>query len=131
MDEKPLILIADDEEYFRNIFSIKLKAEGFRVETAENGEEAVQKAGKLRPDLILMDVRMPKMDGINATLKLKEDQDTKDIKVVFLTSLGEPREGLEGTDVQVAKDIGAADYVRKSDDLKILVQKINALLGKT
>jgi len=74
---------------------------------------------------------MPKMDGINATLKLKEDQDTKDIKVVFLTSLGEPREGLEGTDVQVAKDIGAADYVRKSDDLKILVQKINALLGKT
>ncbi len=131
MDEKPLILIADDEEYFRNIFSIKLKAEGFRVETAENGEEAVQKAGKLRPDLILMDVRMPKMDGINATLKLKEDQDTKDIKVVFLTSLGEPREGLEGTDVQVAKDIGAADYVRKSDDLKILIQKINALLGKT
>ncbi len=100
MDETPLILIVDDEAAFREIFSAKLGADGYRVETAENGEIGLAKAKALKPSLILMDVRMPVMDGPTAVLKLREDPETKDIKVAFLTSSRRSAHGDAGNERQ-------------------------------
>ena len=98
MNQPPLILLVDDEADFLEIFYKKLRAAGFRVETAENGEKAIEEAKKLKPDLILMDMKMPKMNGAQAVMKLKENLETK--------------------------DIGAIGYLRKTSDLDEVVQKV-------
>jgi CheY-like chemotaxis protein len=125
----PLILIVDDEPAFREIFSVKLTADGFRVETAENGAIALDKAKALKPDLILMDVKMPIMDGATAVLRLRDDPDTKGIKVVFLTSLGEPQAEMEEMHRRVSTEFGVQGYLRKTDDLDTLVEKIKGFLA--
>ena len=90
--DTPLVLIVDDEQDFLEIFGTKLSSAGFRIETAENGEEGIEKAKKLQTDLVLMDVKMPNINGAEAVLKLKDDPDTKNIKIIFLTNLGDPQE---------------------------------------
>ncbi len=128
MEPTPLILVVDDEAAFREIFSMKLIADGFRVETAENGEVGVQKAKTLKPDLILIDVRMPVMDGPTAVLKLRDDPATKDIRIAFLTSLGDPRQELQEINNKISQDFGVQGYLRKTDDLELLSGRIKALL---
>ncbi|MBI2033787.1 MAG: response regulator [Candidatus Liptonbacteria bacterium] len=124
MNQPPLILLVDDEADFLEIFYTKLRAAGFRVETAESGEKAIEAAKKLKPDLILMDMKMPKMNGAQVMMKLKEDPETKDIKVVFLTNFGDPRTEMEEIDRKFSRDLGAMDYLRKTSDLDEVVQKI-------
>jgi two-component system, OmpR family, alkaline phosphatase synthesis response regulator PhoP len=130
MAEQSLILVVDDEENFREIFSIKLKAAGYRVETAENGAQGIEKAKSLKPALILMDVNMPVMDGAQAVLKLREDPDpaVKNAKVAFLTSLGDPHAEIQNLNVKYSEDFGAQGYLRKTDDLDSLVHKIGEFL---
>ncbi len=128
MADQPLILVVDDEEAFREIFSMKLAADGYRVETAENGKVGVEKAKQLKPALVLMDVRMPVMDGPTAVLALRDDPETKDLKVVFLTSLGDPRLEMQEMNSKVAQDFGAMGYLRKTDDLNLLNDRITAFL---
>jgi two-component system alkaline phosphatase synthesis response regulator PhoP len=130
MNQPPLILVVDDEENFREIFSIKLNSLGWRVETAEDGRQAVQKAKNLKPDLILMDVRMPLMDGIEAATKLKEDAATKDIKIVFLTVLGEAGEDRQEIYKRLSKEIGVAGYIKKSDNLDVIIERVKQFLLK-
>jgi CheY-like chemotaxis protein len=125
---QPLILVIDDEAAFREIFTMTLQSAGYRVETAENGELGIAKAKELKPDLILMDVRMPVMDGPTAVLKLREDPETKDMKVVFLTSLGDPRLEMQEMNSKMSQDFGAKGYLRKTDDLSILNDRIKAFL---
>ena len=127
-NQPPLILIVDDQAEFREIFSVKLKAVGFRIETAENGSEAVTKAKELNPDLILMDVKMPVMDGAVALLKLRDDPVTKNTKVVFLTSLGDPRTEMRDLNTKFADAFGAQGYLKKTDDLDDTVEKIKGFL---
>ncbi|MCR4327902.1 MAG: response regulator [Patescibacteria group bacterium] len=124
-----LLLIVDDEPYFREIFSKKLTASGFHVETAGSGEEGVIKAKEMRPDLVLMDVKMLGMDGVQAMMKIKEDPDMKDMKVAFLTSAGERTEeaGYEG-DRQAAKGIGAVGYIQKTNNLDEIVMQVKEIL---
>ena len=129
MAEQKLILIVDDESDFREIFRIKLSAAGFRIETAENGEVALAKAKALKPDLILMDVRMPVIDGPTALLKLRDDPEIKDIKVVFLTSLGDPQEDMKQINSTISKDFGAQGYLRKTDDLNHLSDEVKKILA--
>ena len=129
MADQPLILIVDDEPDFREIFSMKLKASGYRVETATNGAEGVERTKALKPNLILMDVKMPVMDGPTAVLKLRDDPATKDIKVAFLTSLGEPRIEMQDLNVKFSEDFGAQGYLKKTDDLDSLVEKIKGFLA--
>ena len=129
MAEQKLILIVDDEPAFREIFSTKLGADGFHVETAENGEIAVAKAKALKPDLILMDVRMPVMDGATAVLKLREDPEMKDIKIVFLTSLGDPQAEIQEVNRKMSKDFGAQGSLKKTDDLDRLSDEIKKILA--
>jgi CheY-like chemotaxis protein len=129
MAEQKLILIVDDEPAFREIFGTKLGAEGFRVETAENGEVALAKAKALKPDLILMDVKMPVMDGATAVLKLREDPEIKDMKVVFLTSIGDPGMEMQEINQRRSKNFGAQGYLKKTDDLDHLSGEIKKILA--
>lgn len=123
-NQPPLILVVDDDANFREIFSTKLQASGFRVETAENGAESVKKAKQLRPDLVLMDIKMPVMDGAVALLKLRDDPATRNTKVVFLTSLGDPRVEMQDLNIKFSEAFGAQGYLKKTDDLSALVDKI-------
>jgi CheY-like chemotaxis protein len=129
MTDAPLILIIDDESDFREIFSTKLGASGFRVETAESAAVGLKKAKQLKPALVLMDVMMPVMDGAAAVLKLRDDPETRGIKVAFLTSLGDPRAEMRANDQKFAEDFGAMQYLKKTDDLDLLAGKVRALIG--
>ena len=129
--EQPLILIVDDEPDFLEIFGTKLRAEGFRVETAENGKVGFEKVKELKPDLVLMDVKMPVMDGATAVLKMREDPEIKNIKVAFLTSLGDPRLEMADINKKFSAQFGAQGYLKKTDDLDLLCTEIRELLAPT
>lgn len=130
MPEQPLILIVDDEPEFREIFSTKLKTAGYRVETASDGAEGVQKTKSLRPALVLMDVSMPVMDGPSAVLKLHDDPDAaiRGIKIAFLTSLGDPHREMQDLNIKFSEDFGAQGYLKKTDDLDSLLAQIQGFL---
>jgi CheY-like chemotaxis protein len=129
MAEQKLILIVDDEPAFREIFSVKLAADGFRVETAENGQIGIEKAKALKPGLILMDVRMPVMDGATALLQLREDPETKNAKVIFLSSIGDAHQEMEEMHRRISKEFGAQGYFRKTDNIDRLGDEIKKLLA--
>jgi len=128
MANPPLILIVDDEASFREIFSTKLKAVGFNVETAEDGTEGIKKAKELKPDLVLMDVEMPGISGVDAMIKLKEDPKTEELKILFLTALGDPRAEIQEINRRLSKEMGAIGYLKKTDDLNQLVDYIRNFL---
>ena len=129
MAEQKLVLIVDDEPAFREIFSARMIDDGYRVETAENGATAIAKAKEFRPALILMDVKMPVMDGPTALLKLREDPEIKDTKVIFLTSLGDARQEMQGMNRAISQDFGAQGYLKKTDDLDSLSEEIKKILA--
>lgn len=128
MANPSLILVVDDDPNFLEIFSVKLSSQGFGVETARDGEEGVMKAKKLLPDLVLMDVQMPKMSGIEALIKLKDDKKTEKIPVLFLTALGDPRMEIQEINRRLSREIGAMGYLKKGDDLDTLVEYVKAFL---
>jgi CheY-like chemotaxis protein len=129
MAESPLILIVDDEASFREIFHARLTAAGYRAETAENGQEGLEKAKALRPDLVLMDVKMPGMEGTEAASKMHDDPDLKDLKIVFLTSLGDPSAELSGADSIMAQEFGFQGYIKKTDDADVMLEKVKQFLA--
>jgi len=129
MNNPPLILIVDDEANFREIFSAEMLRSGYNVDTAVDGIDGYEKAKKLQPDLILMDMEMPRLNGAGAVMKLKEDPATKDIKIIFLTNYGDPRTEMTIADVHFSKEIGAEDYMRKTDDLSILRVEVERVLN--
>lgn len=126
--EAPLVLVVDDEPDFREIFSTKLSSEGFHVETAENGEAGLKKIKTLKPALVLMDVKMPVMDGATAVLKMRADPEIKDTKVAFLTSLGDPRLEMTEINKRFSEEFGAQGFLKKTDDLDILCEEIKKLM---
>lgn len=128
MAGQPLILIVDDEPDFREIFGAKLGAMGFRIDTAENGQVALEKMAKAKPDLVLMDVRMPVLDGASAVLKMRNDPTMNDVKVVFLTSVGDPRTEMHDINKRFSAEFGAQGYLRKTDNLATLADKIKGFL---
>ena len=103
----PLVLVAEDERDIRELIVISLELEGFNVVEVPNGEEAVKKAKEIKPDLILMDVRMPKMTGYEACKVLKAEDATKEIPVVFLSAKGQEAE------VNTGLELGAEEYLLK------------------
>ena len=128
MAEQPLILVVDDEPDFREIFGAKLTSVGFRVEMAENGKVALEKIKQLKPNLVLMDVKMPVMDGPSAVLAIREDPAIKDTRVAFLTSLGDPRLEIQDLNRKFSQEFGTQGYLKKTDDLDILVEHIKGFL---
>jgi two-component system phosphate regulon response regulator PhoB len=128
-DKKPaLILLVDDEADIISIYKTKLEKVGFRVITAPDGAQAVAIATEQRPDLILMDMKMPVMDGIVAQAALKDNPATKDLKVVFLTAFSDPSN--PEIDRKTAKGIGALDFIKKGIGLDDLVTKVREYLAQ-
>lgn len=130
MQKTPLVLMVDDDADFREIVTSKLQATGFRTAEAKDGAEGFEMAKKLKPDLVLLDVKMPDVDGIEALHRLKQDPETNSLKVLFFTVLGEPEpETRAFIDQKIAREIGAVDYIHKSADLDQIVEKIKEVLG--
>ncbi|MDP3015417.1 MAG: response regulator [bacterium] len=127
-NQKKKIVIIDDELSFLNIFSTALEKAGFEVKGFSNSKEALMKVIEEKPDLILLDITMPEMNGFEVFGHLKKDFQQNMPKIVFLTNLGETV-ARDSIDEQYAKNIGAQGYIRKTDDLDKIVQKIKELLG--
>jgi len=118
------ILLVDDEPDILEIVGYNLSAEGYQVTTATNGIEAVAKAKKVKPHLIIMDVMMPEMDGIEACENIRKDSNLANIIITFLTARGEDYSQVAGFDA------GADDYITKPIKPKVLVSKVKALLRR-
>lgn len=118
------ILIVDDEKDIVELVRYNLEKEGFKCYVAYDGEEAVEKAKDKKPDLVLLDIMMPKMDGIEACRQIREIDSLKNVFIAFLTARSEEYSELAGFDV------GADDYITKPIKPRILVSRINALLKR-
>lgn len=129
-NKKPLILLVDDTKEFREIFTLKLESTGCEIAAVSSGAEAIEKLRTMKPDLILLDMEMPGMNGIETLEAIKESTSTKGVKVAFLTNFGEAQERLEHLDRKFAAEIGAVDYIRKTDDLDRVVAQIKEDLTK-
>lgn len=108
---------------------MKLESAGYVVMTAVNGQEGIEKARTRKPDLILLDMQMPGLSGAETLQMLKADPDSKDIKVLFLSSLGNPDERSKEINDQASKELGALGYLRKTDDLDSLVSHVHQTLA--
>lgn len=118
------ILLVDDEPDILEIVGYNLSEEGYQVSTASNGLEAIQKAKKKKPQLIILDVMMPEMDGIEACEKLRKIPELEQTVITFLTARGEDYSQVAGFDA------GADDYITKPIRPKVLVSKVKALLRR-
>lgn len=118
------ILIAEDDQDIRELVVLTLQFSGFDVVSVEDGSLAVEKAQAQPFDLILMDVRMPRMTGYEACRRLKEIDTTKDIPIIFLSAKGQEQE------IQTGLDAGAADYILKPFAPDTLVNTIYKVLNK-
>jgi DNA-binding response OmpR family regulator len=118
------ILIAEDERDLRELVSFSLQFGGFSVVQAANGAEAVEYAQKEMPDLILMDVRMPKMTGYEACRQMKTMESVRDIPVVFLSAKGQESE------IQTGMEVGAEEYILKPFAPDELVKQVQAVLDR-
>lgn len=121
-----LVLLVDDDKDILEVYKLKLEQAGFRVVTASDGSQAIRLAIEDHPALVLMDMRMPIMNGIEAEMKLKENPATKDIKVVFLTAFSDPTN--PEVDREKAKEIGALDFIEKNISLDELTEKVRGYL---
>jgi len=118
------ILLVDDEPDILDIISYNLKAEGYKVKTASSGREGVEKAKKVRPDLILLDVMMPEMDGIEACEQIRKTPGLEHTIIAFLTARSEDYSQVAGFEV------GADDYITKPVKPKVLTSRLKALLRR-
>ena len=118
------ILLVDDEPDILEIVGYNLKNEGYKVFTAKNGLEAVKIAKKEIPHLIILDIMMPEMDGIEACEKIRATPELENVLITFFTARGEDYSQVAGFDV------GADDYITKPIKPKVLVSKIKALLRR-
>lgn len=119
-----IILLVDDEPDILEIVSYNLMAEGYKVYTAKNGIEALEKAKKKKPHLIILDVMMPEMDGIEACEAIRNTPELAHTLVAFLTARGEDYSQMAGFDA------GADDYITKPIKPKVLVSKVKSLLRR-
>jgi len=123
-DNKKKILLVEDDKFLSEMYSTKLAESGFDVETAFDGEEGLKKAAEFQPDLILLDIVLPKKDGFEVLKELKLKEELKKIFVIALTNLGQKEE------VQKGFDLGANDYIIKAHFTPTeVVAKAKKLLG--
>ena len=121
MSTQPLVLVADDEQRITKLVSMALTDEGFRVVTAAGGEEALAKAEEIRPDIVLLDIVMPDLDGIEVMRQIRE---RRSVPVILLTARGAASEKAKGLDQ------GADDYIAKPFHLDELAARVRAVLRR-
>ncbi len=123
--DRDLILIADDDEDIVRFVEINLRLEGLDVATAQDGEQAVTFARDLKPDLLLLDVMMPKLDGFEVCQQLRKDPHTRDMSIIMLTARSLSADKLTGLSA------GADDYMIKPFDPMELVARVKEMLRRT
>ncbi|HRY29256.1 MAG TPA: response regulator [Elusimicrobiota bacterium] len=122
--DKKTVLIVDDEPDVVFVLKTALEKNGYAAETAANGVEALEKVPSLRPDAIVLDLMMPKLDGISVNARLKENPETREIPVFVVTGKGHLRELLE-----VRQDFRVAAYLEKPFRVAQLLEKLREVLG--
>ncbi len=118
------ILVVDDEEDVLELVRYNLDKSGYQVETASSGEEALAKARRKLPDLVILDLMLPGMDGLEVCKKLKNDAKTEGLPIIVLTAKGEE------TDVVTGLELGADDYVTKPFSPKVLIARVRRILRR-
>ena len=118
------IVLAEDEPQIARLIEFKLKKEGYSVTWRENGEEALKAIKADKPDLILLDIMMPVMDGYEVLRRLKEDENLKSIPVIMLTAMAQEKNVVKGI------DLGAEDYITKPFHPAELLARVKRILGK-
>lgn len=121
-EKQPTILVADDEPVNRALIQRRLQREGYRVLTAQNGSEAVEKTQATLPDLVILDVMMPEMDGMEACRLIKENPETRDIPVIFLSARDETEMKVSGL------ILGANDYISKPFKAEELLARVSVAI---
>jgi len=125
INKKIHILMIDDDAIIRRLFGGRLVTLGYEVIYANDGNEGRETARRLHPDLILMDERMPVMDGLEASARIREEETTKDIPIILFTN-----EDLSLEAEKMARDTSIDAYIHKSADFSVLKQTIKDLLAK-
>ncbi|MCX6717707.1 MAG: response regulator [Candidatus Taylorbacteria bacterium] len=129
MDNKKIILITEDEVKLRSILRNKLEASGFTVFEAKNGEEGLEITERENPDLILVDIVMPKMDGIEMLKKLRENEKNNKIKFIILTNVDSTEKIAEAMRIaQTANDLSFEYFIKTDVKLEDIVKKISEKL---
>ncbi|MGE5839474.1 MAG: response regulator, partial [Deltaproteobacteria bacterium] len=118
------ILAVDDEEDILELLRFNLAKEGFAVVCAVSGEEALKRVLSQKPDLILLDLLLPGMDGLEVARRLKKEDATKDIPVIMVTAKGEE------ADIVTGLEVGAEDYITKPFSRKVLIARVRAVLRR-
>lgn len=118
------ILVIDDEIDFINILTMRLKATGYETVAALDGRDGLDKARRLNPDLIILDIMMPKMDGYEVCRLLKFDEKYKSIPIIMLTAK------TQVVDKTMGGAVGADDYITKPFESDELIKKVKSILGK-
>lgn len=118
------IVIADDEPHVLRSLEFILKKQGYRVITATNGEEALDRVKESRPDLVFLDIQMPKMDGNTVLRKLREDEQFQTLYIVMITAKGQEVDRLNSL------ESGANEYVTKPYSPRKLVARVQEILGE-
>ncbi len=126
MEKKPVhVLIVEDDNFLAEIYQKKFTLEGYKVQSVNNGEKALLEAKKKRPDIILLDILLPKLDGFAVLEKLKADAATRSIPVILLTNLG------QRDDVEKGLQVGAVDYLIKAHfKPSEVIDKVRKVLGE-
>jgi DNA-binding response OmpR family regulator len=122
--ENPIVLVADDDEDILELVSYRLERAGYEVVTASDGEQALERARERRPNLAVLDVMMPKLDGYEVTRQLRDDEETAAIPVILLTAR------VQDADIARGFDAGADDYVKKPFSPQELRARVQAVLGR-
>jgi len=118
------ILIVEDEEVMINLLERKLSQEGYKVETARDGEEGLGKMKKDKPDLVLLDIIMPRKGGFEVMEEMQKDKQLKDIPVIVISNSGQPVE------LDKAKELGAQDWLIKTEfDPQEVIEKVKNQIG--
>ncbi len=125
MNDNPQILVVDDEPDILEFVKYNLQKEGFRVSTADNGLRGLEEARRVKPDLIILDIMMPEMDGVEVCRQLRSEQLFNNTVVAFLTARDEDYSQI------AALDVGGDDYITKPIRPRVLISRVNALLRRS
>lgn len=125
MNDNPQILVVDDEPDILEFVKYNLQKEGFRVSTAENGLAGLQEARRVKPDLIILDIMMPEMDGVEVCRQLRSDSLFDNTVIAFLTARDEDYSQI------AALDVGGDDYITKPIRPRVLISRVKALLRRS
>ena len=120
----PTVLVVDDDPVIQKLLQVNFEMEGYDVVIAGDGEEGLALAREERPDLVLLDVMMPKMNGLDVAAAMRSDDVTKNIPIIMLSAKA------QASDVQAGLDLGVDDYVTKPFDPLELLDRVGALLAR-